>query len=1018
MYILPQDKESILSRAEGKLLDVIREHVTLKKSGADYVGKCPKCGHEQGLKVAPAKGIFKCFHCNQLEGNSAVSFLMRALDLSYPDALKMLAEHFGIVLMEPPVRQAPAQKSGSGKKSSPEATYCEKMLAASGLTAEDVLATVYAVGDAKTVFKKRTFFPGTIDQYGNVDPSGGDAIIAYYDLDGLPVMYEQKDKKGKLTGKQKELFRVRWQFPSEHLDKEGKETKYRTPYGAGTPIYVPEKLRCAYKSGQPIPRLFIQEGEKKAEKACKHGIMSVAVSGIQNIGMGGRLPEAIVKIIQQCSVKEVVFLLDADCFDLSATLKIGDNVQKRPRNFFYAVRSYKEYFRSLRNRNIYVEILFGHVLKNDAGDKGVDDLLANTLAGKEADLIADLEFAVNERSHIGKHAQLYKITTWTYHKLEEIWHLHSPAAFAEKYRAVLKDLPEFTIGRHRWRFSSSGELESTQPIEPDEQYWSESKDEKRGLTRYEFRYGRCFTFLRNRGFVRFRRQTGDEFCFIHLDPPFVRMVEPWEIRDFVTEFTKTIAVEDVLEMIYRGGPQYLGPDKLGNLEFIHPNFEPPVRDRHLLFFAEKCWQINASVISEVEYSAVRQHIWLDVKKNFPAARIDQPLVAVEHSEQGKFSLRITEQGKKCHFLRFLENTSSFTWRKEQLIAAGKPDVVVTEDEFYDNTLHLIAKLCAIGYMAIGAKDRSTAKAVVAMDGTQSEVGASNGRSGKSIIGELLKQVVPTCYINGKTVDLSGDRFIWDELNEKTRTVFIDDVKPGFEFDLLFANITGDWSVNYKGGRRCTFPFTTSPKIYITTNHALKGEGSSFRDRQWLIAFSDFYNDRRKPIDDFGIMFFDEWDFDQWNLTWNLIAQCVQLYFLYGCIESPAERLEVRRLRQSMGEEFLSWAEEYFSDPSRRNTRIARKDLYDNFVEYAPDQRKWCKPTAFKNKIKAYREWAGYKFNPHKYDPITGIPYQLDKDGKPVIDDKSGGVEYFTVGDEHFSGPAGAAQEENILQTPF
>jgi hypothetical protein len=1017
MYISDQDKETILNRAQGKLLDVIREHVTLKKSGADYVGKCPKCGHDRGLKVSPSKGIFKCFHCNQLEGNSAVSFLMRSLDVSYPDALKMLAEHFGIALVEPQRSRTATAKVSGAKSRQPAGTYCEKMLSASGLTFEDVTAKVYAADDSKTIFQRRTFFPGTIDQYGNIEPSGDDALIAYYDLDGLPVMYEVKDKKGKPTGKKKEFFRVRWQHPSEHLDKDGKETKYRTPYGAGTPIYIPERLRAAYKGNLSIERLFIQEGEKKAEKACKHGLLSVAVSGIQNIGMGGRLPEDVVKIIQRCGVKEVVFLLDSDCFDLSSNLKIGDNVQKRPRNFFYAVRNYKEYFRSLRNRDIYVEILFGHIIKNDAGDKGVDDLLASSLAGREQEFISDVEAAVNDKNHAGKYVQLYKITTCTDHKIEEIWSLNSSAAFAERYKNVLKELPEFTIGRHRWRFGADGALESTQPLEPDEQYWSEHQDPKRDTTRYEFRYGRCFTFLRNRGFGRYLRPAGD-FCFVHLDPPFVKTVEPWEIRDFLTDFTKTIAVEGVLEMIYRGGPQYLGPDKLGNLEFIHPNFEAPIRERQNIFFDKKCWQITAGAVEEVEYSAVQQHVWADAKKNFPAARSQEPMLRIAKSE-GKFSCILTEEGKKCHFLRFLENTSNFTWRKEQLIREGKSDVVISDGERYDNTLHLIAKLCAIGYMVSGAKDRSAAKAVVAMDGMQSEVGASNGRSGKSIIGELLKQVIPTCYINGKTIDLESDRFIWDELTEKDRSVFIDDVKPSFNFELLFANITGDWGVNYKGGRRCTFPFTTSPKIYITTNHALKGEGSSFRDRQWLIAFSDYYNDKRKPIDDFGVMFFDEWDFDQWNLTWNLIAQCVQLYFLYGCVESPAQRLEVRRLRQSMGEEFLSWAEEYFSDVARRNVQIARKDLYANFVEYAPDQRKWCKPTAFKSKIKDYCAWKGYKFNPHKYDPVTGIPYQLDKDGKPVIDDKSGGVEYFTIGDENFATPPGApTPDDSVLHTPF
>jgi hypothetical protein len=320
-------------------------------------------------------------------------------------------------------------------------------------------------------------------------------------------------------------------------------------------------------------------------------------------------------------------------------------------------------------------------------------------------------------------------------------------------------------------------------------------------------------------------------------------------------------------------------------------------------------------------------------------------------------------------------------------------------------------------MVVGAKDRSTAKAVVGMDGKQSEVGASNGRSGKSLIGELFKQVTPALYINGKTVDLESDKFVWDELTEKIRTVFIDDVRPNFNFELLFANVTGDWSVNYKGGRRCTFPFTTSPKIYLTTNHTLRGEGTSFLDRQWVIAFSDYYNDKHKPIDDFGVMFFDEWDFEQWNLLWNLLAECVQLYFQYGCIESPQERIEVRRLRHEMGEDFLTWAEEHFSDTYRRNTRLTRQDLYDAFMEKFPSQRKYCSATGFKKKIKNYCAWKGYQFNPQKYDPVTGIAFQFDADGQPVIDDKSGGVEYFTIGDGAF-----AATDENdplnMLQKPL
>lgn len=87
-----------------------------------------------------------------------------------------------------------------------------------------------------------------------------------------------------------------------------------------------------YKEKKEIPRLFIQEGEKKAEKACKHGIPSIAVSGIQNLGSkeNNTLPEDVVKIITTCNVKEVAFIFDSDWDDISTNIKLNDRVEKRP----------------------------------------------------------------------------------------------------------------------------------------------------------------------------------------------------------------------------------------------------------------------------------------------------------------------------------------------------------------------------------------------------------------------------------------------------------------------------------------------------------------------------------------------------------------------------------------------------------------------------------------------------------------------------------------------------------------
>ena len=76
----------------------------------------------------------------------------------------------------------------------------------------------------------------------------------------------------------------------------------------------------------------------------------------------------------------------------------------------------------------------------------------------------------------------------------------------------------------------------------------------------------------------------------------------------------------------------------------------------------------------------------------------------------------------------------------------------------------------------------------------------------------------------------------------------------------------------------------------------------------------------------------------------------------------------------------------------------RREIYENFIEYAPDQRKFTTPSNFKVKIRKYCEWKGYLFNPHKYDVKTGLCMFFDADGRPDDSDKTNGVEYFMIGD--------------------
>ncbi len=95
--ILPQTIEQITSRID--VVDVVGEFVKLKKRGTNYLGLCPFHGEKSpSFTVSPTKEIYKCFGCGK-SGN-AITFLMEHEKYSYVEALRWLANRYGIEVEE------------------------------------------------------------------------------------------------------------------------------------------------------------------------------------------------------------------------------------------------------------------------------------------------------------------------------------------------------------------------------------------------------------------------------------------------------------------------------------------------------------------------------------------------------------------------------------------------------------------------------------------------------------------------------------------------------------------------------------------------------------------------------------------------------------------------------------------------------------------------------------------------------------------------------------------------------
>ncbi|HLM00922.1 MAG TPA: DNA primase [Pyrinomonadaceae bacterium] len=90
--------EELRQRAD--LVRIIEPYAPLKKKGANWMGCCPF--HQEktpSFSVNPAKGFYKCFGCGK--GGNAFSFVMEIEGLSFPEAIKKVAEVSGVPLPAP-----------------------------------------------------------------------------------------------------------------------------------------------------------------------------------------------------------------------------------------------------------------------------------------------------------------------------------------------------------------------------------------------------------------------------------------------------------------------------------------------------------------------------------------------------------------------------------------------------------------------------------------------------------------------------------------------------------------------------------------------------------------------------------------------------------------------------------------------------------------------------------------------------------------------------------------------------
>jgi DNA primase len=112
VFFIPEEKINEIKNA-ADIVDIVSESVVLKKAGRNHVGLCPFHSEKTpSFTVSYEKQIFYCFGCGT--GGNVFAFLMKKEGYSFPEAVKYIAEKYGVHIPEYAI--TPEQKQKTSEK--------------------------------------------------------------------------------------------------------------------------------------------------------------------------------------------------------------------------------------------------------------------------------------------------------------------------------------------------------------------------------------------------------------------------------------------------------------------------------------------------------------------------------------------------------------------------------------------------------------------------------------------------------------------------------------------------------------------------------------------------------------------------------------------------------------------------------------------------------------------------------------------------------------------------------------
>ena len=417
-------------------------------------------------------------------------------------------------------------------------------------------------------------------------------------------------------------------------------------------------------------------------------------------------------------------------------------------------------------------------------------------------------------------------------------------------------------------------------------FWYETYTSK-GSKEYNLNEPELRKYLKKEGF---RNYLGEA---IQITGNIVKKVNAEDIFKHTLKFVESFEEPGLEAMFIKKGETLLLKNKAIVISLPDCEFEPLTDTKDKSF---KCFKNGIVVIEADEdfkiipYSEAKGLIW------------------EEDIKSRNFEILNDEDIEKAIFAKFVRN--------------------ITNNEDHFNSV-----CTAIGYLIHTYKDQRKPIAVIVNDENLIDEGKPEGGTGKGLLVKGISQIVEKASYNGKNSDFSNNKFAYQNVEDSTRLMQIDDAPRNFDFEALFSVLTDDFPIEKKHRAVKVIPYEKSPKFVITTNYTIKGDSSSFKRRRFDIFLNNYYHSGHTPADDFGDEFFHSWDAKEWQLFDFFMLACLRSFLSLGLTPYEDEGLRLKMLKNETSADFYELMEEDYNIKNVSFTYTSiRENLISNYGE--------------------------------------------------------------------------------------